>query len=85
MCIHFGTEYRHQKTLHPRQLNLPAAVGMQKRNNPVSPATAISDLADTVELSYHEIRALQRFQYIWQVASGKSTYTIAMDIHPQHG
>jgi hypothetical protein len=84
MCIHFGTEYRRQQAGHPRRLNLPETGRIQRRNNPVLPVTAISDLADTVELSYYEICALQRHQYLAS-ANGKYTNTVTIDIHLQEG
>jgi hypothetical protein len=78
MCIHFGTESWHKQVGHPRRLSLPATVGIRRRNNYVSPATVISNLANIVDLSYHKIRPLQRHQYL---ASGKWQ----MYIHSSHG
>jgi hypothetical protein len=57
---------------------------MRKANNRVSPATVVSELADMAELSYHEIRALHRHQYLTS-GNDKCTYTVTIDIHLQEG
>jgi hypothetical protein len=78
-------QYSDKKVGHPRLLNLPATVGIQTRNNYALPTTVFNELADTVELSYQDICALQRYQYSVSGKWYKYAYTVAKDIHFQEG